>query len=864
MEEIKRFFRENEAYIIGALIFLAAFQIYLKTVNPTIAFEDSGEFITLSYTLGLSHPPGYPLYMPIGKLFSLFPVGEIAFRINLMSSFFGAMIGVLMYFILMNLFELTGVDVANRFVAATAGLLLTYSDYVWSLSIIDEVYTANTFFFCLEILLLLLWEKRRRSLGDIDSSRFNIEHLGILCAFSLYYGLHIGIHQSMILMAPPFVLFILLMDHKTLVHNYRTLLKLMGVFVVMFLMLAFGVSLRVVLLTAIFLMLGLSYEKILELAKSSVLLTVMLGFSVAGAFVVGDTLLAGLFLLFMVLFFDLRNFMVLFFFMFLGVSIYLYTPLRAISGPCINWGKPIDLEFFLEVFNRAQYGSLDSAGKSATFFSELLNLVPVVGRVNIKYWRHLFDQFAFFDMVGQFNPAAFMLALYGIYRLFIVNIKHFIFILFMFVMATLGYLLIVDPPLPQQIPLLLKTFFLPISMTLAIFIGFGLSGLLENAKLLLGENKKALSAIAATLGVLLLSWSIRKHYDSHDDSRHYFSFDYATNMLRTLPKKSMLFTYLAQDTFPLWYNKYVRGLRQDVVIVHQRLLALPWHSSQIEQNNPGFKIPYGGYLLDSNKAVPLMEIANASSRFAIAKNPSHKLYFSNFNQPFTSHGYTTTPSGLLFARYNDPYGGIINDKRALDNEKKKLDGLNKNDPAVQKQLAAFKDRTWTFRNSKMQAEKEQRWFTDKIKNYRYRGYSDPEIHKDGRIREFQNIMSLVNLRASAKIMKYLRDQESAMYYGHEALRLAEPENTRKAIADLQRSGVDRLQDKFLQQRIILYTNSLKNIGSIYRESKLYAKALPYLEEAVEVDTFLGKVLNLKSNKKTQGMRKIISSMKKQM
>ena len=72
------------------LLFLIALTVYLFTLCPTVYVGDSGELITAAYTTGVPHPPGYPLFCILGKLISFLPIGTIAFRMNLMSSLFGA------------------------------------------------------------------------------------------------------------------------------------------------------------------------------------------------------------------------------------------------------------------------------------------------------------------------------------------------------------------------------------------------------------------------------------------------------------------------------------------------------------------------------------------------------------------------------------------------------------------------------------------------------------------------------------------------------------------------------------------------------------------------------------------------------
>jgi len=58
--------------IFGWLVFLISAVVYISTIEPTASFWDCGEFIATAYKLLVGHPPGAPLFMIIGRLFSLF------------------------------------------------------------------------------------------------------------------------------------------------------------------------------------------------------------------------------------------------------------------------------------------------------------------------------------------------------------------------------------------------------------------------------------------------------------------------------------------------------------------------------------------------------------------------------------------------------------------------------------------------------------------------------------------------------------------------------------------------------------------------------------------------------------------------
>src|SRR3989337_1123896 len=81
----------------AAAIGLLAFVVYAAGACPTIYVGDSGELVAAVHTLGIPHPSGYPLYVLLGKLWTLVvPAGSIAFRMSLFSAACaGATTGVL-------------------------------------------------------------------------------------------------------------------------------------------------------------------------------------------------------------------------------------------------------------------------------------------------------------------------------------------------------------------------------------------------------------------------------------------------------------------------------------------------------------------------------------------------------------------------------------------------------------------------------------------------------------------------------------------------------------------------------------------------------------------------------------------------
>jgi len=67
-------------------VFALATAFYSLLAAPGVGWMDSGELTQAAWNLGGAHPPGHPAHSLLGKLASLLPFGEIAFRINLLSA----------------------------------------------------------------------------------------------------------------------------------------------------------------------------------------------------------------------------------------------------------------------------------------------------------------------------------------------------------------------------------------------------------------------------------------------------------------------------------------------------------------------------------------------------------------------------------------------------------------------------------------------------------------------------------------------------------------------------------------------------------------------------------------------------------
>ncbi|MBC8264883.1 MAG: DUF2723 domain-containing protein, partial [Anaerolineales bacterium] len=153
---------DHWSLVIGSGLFALTFVVYLSTLSPTLGEADSFEFQVVSHTLGVAHPTGYPLYILLGKLFTLLPVGNVAYRVNLISPLFASLAIVYLYLCLMHLTR-------HRAASLLAALTFAFSRTFWSQAVIAEVYTLNAFFVAFVLYLLLEVRDWRFSRSRIPS-----------------------------------------------------------------------------------------------------------------------------------------------------------------------------------------------------------------------------------------------------------------------------------------------------------------------------------------------------------------------------------------------------------------------------------------------------------------------------------------------------------------------------------------------------------------------------------------------------------------------------------------------------------------------------------------------------------------------
>jgi hypothetical protein len=116
----------------------------------------------------------------------------------------------------------------------------------------------------------------------------------------------------------------------------------------------------------------------------------------------------------------------------------------------------------------------------------------------------------------------------------------------------------------------------------AIWIGLGVLAISEGLKKFMPEIVAGGIAGLATL-VLVPGIMAAENWDDHDRSNRYTARDLGANYLKTCQPNGIIFTNGDNDTFPLWYNQEVEGVRTDVRVCNLSYLQTDWYINQMKR-----------------------------------------------------------------------------------------------------------------------------------------------------------------------------------------------------------------------------------------------------------------------------------------
>ena len=608
LEYLKKFNPSLEQ-LISISLFVITFVIYFSTMAPTVSFWDTGEFIATSYILGIPHPPGSPLYLLVGKLFSLIPISsDIAFRVNIFSPLISAATISLLFLICNQFLDRVDTKIENKtfkiYSSFIASLTFAFTHSHWFNAVETEVYAFSGFLTALVIYLVMRWSKEHK----------NSYHLIYLIFISYLIGLATGLHLLNLLTIPFIGLVIYFTLNKLSTKNFLlTIMLSLAIFFGVQNLIIKGIPLiaQSIGLIGLFVFIAIIiFLNIYFIKKKKMLSTIIMSSIVL---------------------------------IMIGYSTYFSIFIRSGQNPNIDENNPETVEEAISYLNRDQYGKMTLLPRK---FDNLPSKISVVGKPELDnrtfsskqnyaymihdlpqqlsffwnyqikkmYVRYFLWQFAgkgdsndpFVASVGANNlqdgvdwrqfglPIALIIGFIGFFYHFRTNKNDAFSLLILFLMTGLAIILYLNQDSPQ--PRERDYSYVASFMTFSIWISLGIYGSINficDKLLEKSIKKKAINFMLVLFLFFMPSRMLLANYDTHDRTGNYIAWDMAYNMLQTCEPNAILFTNGDNDTFPLWYLQEVEKIRTDVVVANLSLLNTSWYVEQLKSRydkNPFIKM----------------------------------------------------------------------------------------------------------------------------------------------------------------------------------------------------------------------------------------------------------------------------------
>ncbi len=584
--------------IMASAVFVVSLLVYLSTVAPTTSFWDCGEFIACSYILGVPHPPGAPLYILLGRVFTMIPealIKDVGLRVNIMSPLVSAFTAMLTYLIIVRLVLIwkeaprTWMDKLGVYGAGVIGALaFAFSDSQWFNSVEAEVYAGSMFFTAIVIWLILKW---------MDYADTSQSDRYILIIFYLM-GLAIGVHLLNLLALPVIAMIIFARRYQAKKEDFFQEFLLM--------MLMAGVGLACVGLFNSGVVRG--FPALLKNPGWEALLGVMVVlFGVALWAIRNKRRLAALVFMSAIL-------------VVVGYSTYTAIFIRSTLDPKIDENNPDSPDRLVSYLNREQYGDWSIAQRSAPLWEYQIK------KMYVRYfgWQFIGKGTTLDEqgrIVETITPRGllglpFLLGVIGMVYHFKRDWRRAWPILVLFVITGFAIIIYLNQPDPQ--PRERDYSYTGSFFAFALWIGIGLTAIMDFVQHLLaragavkpagrmavdraGElvnssstNQKVNNIFAtAVAGLVLTAVPVRMlvfNYESHDRTGNYVAHDYSYNILESCAPNAIVFTNGDNDTFPLWFLQYVKNIRPDIRVVNLSLLNTNWYIKQLRDDEPKIAI----------------------------------------------------------------------------------------------------------------------------------------------------------------------------------------------------------------------------------------------------------------------------------
>lgn len=576
----------KKVHRFGAIfVFLFSFLVYFSTIAPTVSFWDCGEFIACSYRLAVPHPPGSPLFLLVGRIFTLLPIFEdIAKRVNFISvlaSAFTVLFTYLTIVILIKQYMKNVRDGLMQYVPYIGGIIgsltFAFTTSFWFNAVEAEVYASSMLFTSLVVWLILYWGEKSEEVGN---ERY-------LLVIMYLVGLAIGVHLLNVLALP--TVFMIIYYRKYSVNTQT-----------FFYMVIIGAMLTAMIYPG--LVNGL--PQIAEKAGFLGLLIFIVAILMALVYAVNNKKSVLSLVLTTVLL------------VVLGYSTYLTIYIRSNLDPTIDENDPENIERFISYLKREQYGqhTLDRA--------QVLRESPNGDRytgVWDFFWRYqvnkMYVRYLLWNFLGEegreggvlwwkFFGIPFLLGLFGAYYHFKKDWKHALAVFVLFFMTGFAIILYLNQPDPQ--PRERDYSYVGSFFAFSLWIGIGAAALVEWF-INFSKEKKLSSLVPISIALLLFLASpvqvMVKNYHSHDRTGNYVAWDYSYNMLQSCEPNGVIYTNGDNDTFPVWFLQKVENVRTDVRVANLSLLNTDWYILQLKHKEP--RVPISLSDREINKIQPI-------------------------------------------------------------------------------------------------------------------------------------------------------------------------------------------------------------------------------------------------------------------
>jgi hypothetical protein len=187
-------------YAISVAVFVAALVYYWLQVCPSFYFWDSAELAAAVASSGLPHPPGFPLYLILAKLFCTVVPMDIGKASSLFSAVCGATSIALFYLVLLKLFKKDKLNNGLSRVLALGGSVgLAVSASLTAQSTRGEVYSLNLLLFIIALYFM----------SDLIMSHDGVKSRSFMVS-CLFLGLGLANHHLTLILVLPGLLYLAL------------------------------------------------------------------------------------------------------------------------------------------------------------------------------------------------------------------------------------------------------------------------------------------------------------------------------------------------------------------------------------------------------------------------------------------------------------------------------------------------------------------------------------------------------------------------------------------------------------------------------------------------------------------------------